>query len=989
MTRNVVIIILCLLITGTMSIAPVSAEDVWTAKGAYDYIPYRLTRLFGNPGLSSGPDMFYVNDHEIHACWMETHDAGVFRPAYAKFDGYAWRNARGMDTHSLHDYVPHVTHPQHFNALSVSKILIAPSPMSLSQGPFLFARWNFPEIGISELFYLDVSAYPFFPEWKRVCDSSYADRSSFDICYDDDFIYVTWVEYDKKEKHYDIFVSRFDGTNWMKLLADTSVDPKHTNATILEGNTNRRLNVNIEVSPHEDDSSADSIPHVSWEEEGEIYIARWEPEIEPGRCGWVDLLGYEDSYTNVSDSPTRASHEPDFKLDPNYRPIVAWSEEAFTSENTLAIQVSKWSGGSWWTCDGVAGASFIPGTPDYGDATAPSLILGSEGKNPIITWNQYVSDTDYVSSLSIRGDEDWLRSDGTVGFELLRRYGEAFSSFITQSRPFRLPDNPSDPWNGDCDFAILGSIQAPEYWFAYPQTDIFYSRYSTSWPTVDRRLLLRATRNDFYSFFEKGWFPIDVNASDTSLKRVRFNVKADNIDGQYLYIRFNTLVKPIHVFGFPGYYMKYWNAGTSTWDSLPYPLSTVEFDWLRVPVSQLSQHSDIMFIVEYNHEPNSYIFDPHYFYTEAFTSDSDLSPDPPFNTYKYYYDEDRQYDFIGFNLPHDVDYVSVTPSTLYLNACDKQYERYTIFLQSPWGSDGFRYEFFLDNASELNSLEYFVMPASGQSDKANAVASVLVRAPCDAPATWCKPRLITKLTHPNYSYNYVFETDTVDLLVRKPVLSATKTASTSMAAIGDVVTYTIRVSNRGSGDAKGIIVSDVMPKELEFLHSNFPAMPNGNAYDFLIDVPGNNSVTIRIICRISSTSHLKAGDVITNMATVSGIDEPLVANMGITIKASNPGCETPEVELLISNLGRGNIIEAGREFDCQMIAHTGCNPMDAVVFWDDGSEEDRFEIDDDMIHFFTHTFKEPGDYLVRSTVSDPYGKMVNLYKHIHVVPAIE
>lgn len=989
MARNVVILVLCILITGSMSVAPVNAEDIWTAKGAYDVSPYRLTRLFGNPGLSSDPDLLYINDHKIQACWIETYDFGVFRPAYAEFDGYAWRSANGLDTHRINAGPPNIMHPIYHSAVSASKVRIAPhpNPTTSSKGPYIIAGWNFPQLGFTDLFYLDVTNNLPSGTWRKVCKTSFANRSSFDVCYDDDFIYVAWIEYDKDTRQDQIYVSRFNGTTWQKLFMDTAVDPTHPEATILEGQGFSRFCVNIEVAPHNTNPSYAGIPRVSWEEEGEIYIAMWEPEIEPGRCGWVNLVGGDGSYTNVSDTPSRASHEPDFKLDPYYRPIMTWSEETFTAENTLAICVSKWSGGSWRTCDGGAGASCIPGTLDLGDAVTPSLVLGPEGENPIITWNQYVNEGDYVSALSIRGDYDWYKPDGNIGFEILNRYNGV--SFVKSSRPFRLPDNPSYPWNGDCDFALLGSIRAPEYWFSYPQTDIFYSRYSTSWPAVGSYISLTATRPGHMGISKKGWFPIDVDSNETSMKRVRFKLESCSPRGQYLYLRFNSLVEPIA--GLAGV-ISYWDNANSIWtlipSSVPYPLPMPQSRWFRILVSDLDPENEYEFVVEYKSNPDNF-HNPQYFYTEAFTSDTNLSPNFFFYSYNDTYNDTMQHDFVGFNIPHNQDYVTVTPPTLYVNACDRKYQRYTIYLQSPWGSDGFRYSFFLDNASELNELEYCILPSSGQTDKSFAIANVMVRAPCKAPATWYKPRLITELTHPQYQAISIYETDTADLLVRKPILSASKTANTSMAAIGDIVTYTIRITNRGSGDAKGIVVSDLMPKELEFLNSNIPAIPSGNAYNFLVDVPGNSSVSIRIVCRISDKAHLKAGDVITNMATVSGIDKPLVANMGITIKASNPGCETPQIELIISDIGRGNIIQAGRELDCQMIVHTGCNPLDAVIFWDDGSKSDRFEIGDDMMHLFTHTFEEPGDYLIRSTVCDPYGKSVNLYKHVHVIPASE
>lgn len=224
---------------------------------------------------------------------------------------------------------------------------------------------------------------------------------------------------------------------------------------------------------------------------------------------------------------------------------------------------------------------------------------------------------------------------------------------------------------------------------------------------------------------------------------------------------------------------------------------------------------------------------------------------------------------------------------------------------------------------------------------------------------------------------------------RYPIIEAKKTANTSMAAVGDIVHYTIILKNTGNGNAENIVVTDILPRELQFISSNIPGSFVGNSVEFRIDLAAGESKSIRISCRIRDDMNLRPGDVLTNIATVTGVEKPLSTNMGVTIKSSNPGCEIPQMELRMTDAGKPGVIMAGKELDCEMLAHAGCNPFDVSIHWDDGKKPYIFIIGDSMVHKFNHTFETAGDYLVEVHVTGAYGKMTNLYKHVHVIPATE
>ncbi|MEZ4812023.1 MAG: PKD domain-containing protein [Caldisericia bacterium] len=370
---------------------------------------------------------------------------------------------------------------------------------------------------------------------------------------------------------------------------------------------------------------------------------------------------------------------------------------------------------------------------------------------------------------------------------------------------------------------------------------------------------------------------------------------------------------------------------------------------------------------------------PKYYYTHMMTSASFIPPYP--NTF-----EDEQFhNFVGFNTPYSYNNLIVTPEFHYLNACGPD-RFFNIILRSPWGDNvDFHYELSVDNWDQLIGIKTWFRNESGDSRNGVAVTGLNVLAACLAPATWFTPRIKAEFSREDDPDNIKYSTKEVKLLVRKPHLYGDKTANTSMATVGDVVFYTITVGNKGSGSAYDVEVVDIMPHDLEYLYSSIAGNKNGNNISFLFEEIGpGEEYKIKIACRIRTDAHIKSGDVITNTARISGLEKDLSTNMGITIRGTVPGCEMPQVEMIIDKHKRGESIRAGEEFDCKMLIHRGCNPFDVVIFWDDNGNSDRFEIGQSMEHDFTHTYDEPGEYLVRVSVADEYGKMVNLYKHIYV-----
>jgi hypothetical protein len=159
---------------------------------------------------------------------------------------------------------------------------------------------------------------------------------------------VSWSEFDGTSRN--IYVKRWNGSSWVQL------------GTFLDANTNQNAhNPSLALN-----SSGN--PMVSWvESDGtswNIYVKRWTG------TSWIKLGTFLDANTN------QLAHHPSLALDSAGKPVVSWEEYGGTSWN---IYVKRWNGTSWVQL----GTSLDVNTNK--NATDPSLALDSSG-NPTVSW---------------------------------------------------------------------------------------------------------------------------------------------------------------------------------------------------------------------------------------------------------------------------------------------------------------------------------------------------------------------------------------------------------------------------------------------------------------------------------------------------------------------------------------------------------------------------------------------------------------------------
>ncbi len=1038
MRSRVNIVLVCLLIA-SMLFVPTTSEAVslWSEVGLYDYGPGNY--IFGNPGFSASPDLFYYeNDSTIQSGWIDTYDDGLFLPAYARFNGYSWRNSDYEDTYAVNAAPPSITEyvagsgVVTYDAGSVTQVKIAPKRDTYGGGlephPIMICGWIFQTSKFTgtELYYCDLNESSSLRVWKPVSFTK-NHKKDFDVCFDDGYIFLTWLEWDSTSRCYQVMVSRYSYElgRWMPLQNDPQ--PIH-DLILRERATQVTTSIGSKYTPKvqsvKGPSGFQEIPIICWDEDDEILMGKWDPTTNPNPSphikGWVDLEGEENRTTNVSNTPNRGSHEPDFALDPNNNnyPVAVWSEcNNFGKYDAVG---SKWDGAAWKVLENIPnpGHTVIGETVTIGDAGIPRIAL-LDDSSPVITWQHYYGDTKR-SFITIKDGNDFYGIDGNPGYsEINPAQTSAFD--VT---PYVISNGTEDD-----EIAINGITYPKSRFFGSQQTNIFYQKITKEPAPDDIEYEVRIVTPGRETGWNEGWFPITKLTDDPEFVEYKITLRNlhENQQNRFFYMHFNSIVRflsfnvnevsfssvPHPLIG-PNYpiigsklnsyessyvYLEH-NPTPVTAPSYPYESYRRPMKWFQLfHGNDYTKIDEITFILKVEY-PNSFscpyllmapgdknfmpMDDPQFYYTHMYTKEFSDYASPPC-PYPNGYDSTQFHNFVGFNTPYKYNNLVVVPDYNDLNAC-KPAEAFTVTLLSPWGDNvDFLYDLYIENRQELSGINLWFKNPSGESRSGRVVTLLYAIADCSAPANWFTPRVKARFTRKDDQRVIQYDTKDIEILVRRPHLYGSKTANTSMAAVGDVVNYTITVGNDGAGSAYDVEITDIMPHDLEFLNSSIAGKKNGNNVSFVFEEIGpGEEYKIKIACRIRTDAHIKSGDVITNTARISGLEKDLSTNMGITVRGTVPGCEMPQVEMVIDKHKLGESIKAGEEFDCKMLIHRGCNPFDVIIFWDDNGNSDRFEIGESMEHNFTHTYDEPGEYLVRVSVADEYGKMVNLYKHIHV-----
>jgi uncharacterized repeat protein (TIGR01451 family) len=151
-------------------------------------------------------------------------------------------------------------------------------------------------------------------------------------------------------------------------------------------------------------------------------------------------------------------------------------------------------------------------------------------------------------------------------------------------------------------------------------------------------------------------------------------------------------------------------------------------------------------------------------------------------------------------------------------------------------------------------------------------------------------------------------TNEVTTIFHNPDLSVTKSANPEPVEAGDVLNYSIVITNNGLGDATGVTVSDPLPANTHFVPGSIVLDPPGAGTagtappTLATDVRINAGDSVEISYQVTVDVPLNAGTIIENEASVTSTQDPTP----VTGSANSTVSTTPAVNVEKSGPDRAN-----------------------------------------------------------------------------------
>ena len=141
----------------------------------------------------------------------------------------------------------------------------------------------------------------------------------------------------------------------------------------------------------------------------------------------------------------------------------------------------------------------------------------------------------------------------------------------------------------------------------------------------------------------------------------------------------------------------------------------------------------------------------------------------------------------------------------------------------------------------------------------------------------------------NVSNSLVVGNKTASVNVTVPEINPDKTVNVANPNFGDTVTYTVTVSNDGIGDAKGVVVRDVLGEGLKFVSAtgNYTFDEKTNIIIWIVDLAKGESKVFTVNATVSGYGNVSNSLVVGNKTASVNVTVPEI-NPNKTVSIENP-----------------------------------------------------------------------------------------------------
>lgn len=229
----------------------------------------------------------------------------------------------------------------------------------------------------------------------------------------------------------------------------------------------------------------------------------------------------------------------------------------------------------------------------------------------------------------------------------------------------------------------------------------------------------------------------------------------------------------------------------------------------------------------------------------------------------------------------------------------------------------------------------------------------------------------------NHRYNTgsAFESNEACVYIKtyepKPILTITKTAGSFEYNAKDTFEFTIAVKNTGDAVASGVVLTDLFPKELEFISS----MPSGSAGISTVKFalgnlnPGMSEV-FKLKFRLSGKVAIDDCVMLTNEAMATS--GTIVVKDSAIFKVCAPKAPCPlYFDTIWTGLAK-NIGKVNQAVTATVTPKCGSSPYTVVIDWGDGTKSTGVLSKTNESFKAEHTYTSTGDFTIKVTVTDAY-----------------
>jgi uncharacterized repeat protein (TIGR01451 family) len=212
--------------------------------------------------------------------------------------------------------------------------------------------------------------------------------------------------------------------------------------------------------------------------------------------------------------------------------------------------------------------------------------------------------------------------------------------------------------------------------------------------------------------------------------------------------------------------------------------------------------------------------------------------------------------------------------------------------------------------------------------------------------------------------------------IELPGLEIRKIASKMNILPGEIVSFTINLKNTGKLPLTNLEITDKFPKELEFSSSRPQGSLSTGMLKFSL-IRLNSFETTQYVLSFTATKKLKSIDkqFLTNQVVVN-CDELHTQTSFCSILVQNPPSLGP-VQMNINWIGldtKSGKLKLGDILKLQISPNGGSAPYIIGIDWGDSSKHDYGNTDKEAS--FEHKYENSGNYTIKITCTDSFGKSI-------------